>query len=582
MNTSPSVCRRTTGRNQNTFSCYDAIESLLVESLVGQHRYALTLLVYRKLSKRMRDAVDDAVDRWCHNYSLLQERLVWTTLNRDASGANELRFETMVSLEKLVRCAFGSCKGSMQNVMYVSKMDSAVYFGASSKRCVLCGCKMVDAFVVEDAEDPRHTPFYTFAHRTCQRKHMVHISDRPADASAPRGDSAELHREVVALSKMIKDAKTRPAHLSFDSLEFSRLFYRMSNWYWTVAASSKPDLTATNQRSHSMIVWFRPHERVNMKDTVCGALGVTSELIKDALRHEEQQKSKLREMTLARRLSVQKKTEELAGAYEADIILWLGKGKTRWRSLRDLLCVHESIMHSSCIDRLINPSVKRKEKLTVASVCYSLQIFSRTIDYMEGGMASATMDWVVRCAKVHDMFGELGWEMQYIDSDQVELAVSNEASSHAKVLGMMQNLTPDSVMEVKVSSLPGGHAFGKGNVDLNVKLLMAEGLVISSHFSMSDDDIGKFKYAAAAKLPNRVCLPNIPCAHHNKDENPAMHAERVAEFLQKILKACFCKNAGMARAVGLELIFSLDTFQNILTSFDARPYTDNIKDLNER
>ena len=32
MNTSPSVCRRTTGRNQNTFSCYDAIESLLVES----------------------------------------------------------------------------------------------------------------------------------------------------------------------------------------------------------------------------------------------------------------------------------------------------------------------------------------------------------------------------------------------------------------------------------------------------------------------------------------------------------------------------------------------------------------------
>ena len=79
-------------------------------------------------------------------------------------------------MEKLVKRAFGSCSGVLRSVVHLSKVDRATYYGAATKRCVLCGNKMSSCSNVEDAENMRHTPGYVFAHPLCQRKHLVVIT----------------------------------------------------------------------------------------------------------------------------------------------------------------------------------------------------------------------------------------------------------------------------------------------------------------------------------------------------------------------------------------------------------------------
>ena len=560
---SPSIGR--VEKDQTAFQLYDSIESLLADSVVGFHRHTHAILKYRMVSKGLREAIDNAVERWCNTFSELQARLV---RSRISNNCTELRFQTLVTLEKLIKEAFGSCEATFRKVIHVSKMDKVVYFAVSSKRCVLCGGDMqceTKLPMVEDTECPRLCPLYTFAHRACQRKHVIEITEsRPQIVRVKTNYQEENEREVVALSHM---ARNENIHLPEQAFTTNYIFPKMSDWYRIASYSVYCNTAATDaDHRHGMVVWLRPHERVKPEDTLYGALRIYPDLVTKALNHYTRHLVQLRDLTLARRLSVKKRTEQLTGAYEADVRLWLGKGKTRWRSIEELQCVHECIMSSSAIDRLIDPSVKRKDKLTVASVCNSLHMFSRTIDNMRDGMASSTMDWVVRCAKVHEIFGELAWEMQYIDSEMVDLAVANEARSHAEVFTLMQNLNSDSILKVgSIVALSHEHVpplLGHLNrFVFKVKIRISEESHLSSLFSMTYSEIGKLKYAVSAELQNDVTLPKIPVESDKSDHDLGM---RLADLLCAILKVCLGERIGMARALALEIIFSLDTFQELL------------------
>tara|TARA_B100001094_G_scaffold86364_1_gene82727 strand:- start:5889 stop:7334 length:1446 start_codon:yes stop_codon:yes gene_type:complete len=475
-------------------------------------------------------------------------------------------------LEKLIKEAFGSCEATFRSVIHVSKMDKVVYFAVANKRCVLCGGDMqceTKLPMVEDTECVELCPLYTFAHRVCQRKHVVTITEsRPHLVRAKSNHQEENERELVALSHM---ASNENIHIPEQAFTTSYIFPRMSDWYRIASRSVYCNSMVTNpDRRHGMVVWLRPHKRVKFEDTLYGALLICPDLVVKALNYHADHLLQVRDLTLARRLSVKKRTEELTGAYEADVRLWLGKGKTRWRSLEELQCVHECIMSSSAIDRLIDPSVKRKDKLTVASVCNSLHVFSRTIDYMRGGMASSTMDWIVRCATVHEIFGELAWEMQYIDSEKVDLAVANEARSHAEVFTLMQNLNADSILKVG-SIVPSTHehvpplAEHLNRFTFKVKIRISEESHLSSLFSMTYSEIGKLKYAVSAKLQDGVTLPKIPVKSDETDDSLGL---QLADFLCTIFEVCFGERAGMARALALEIIFSLDTFQQLQQDYE--------------
>lgn len=565
---SPSIGR--VEKDQTAFQLYDSIESLLADSVVGFHRHTHAIIKYRMVSKGLREAVDNAVERWCNTFSELQTRLV---RSRISSNCTEQRFQTLATLEKLIKEAFGSCEATFRSVIHVSKMDKVVYFAVANKRCVLCGGDMqceTKLPMVEDTEYPKLCPLYTFAHRVCQRKHVVTITEsRPQFVRVKNNQQEENDRELVALSHM---ASNQSIHIPEQAFTTNYLLPKMSDWYRIASHSVYCNSTATNaDHRHGMVVWLRPHKRVKPEDTLYGALLIYPDLVVKALNYYADHLVQLRDLTLARRLSVKKRTEELTGAYEADVRLWLGKGKTRWRSIEELQCVHESIMSSSAIDRLIDPSVKRKDKLTVASVCNSLHVFSRTIENMRGGMASSTMDWVVRCAKVHEIFGELAWEMQYIDSEMLDLAVENEAMSHAEVFTLMQNLNSDSIIKVG-SIVQSSHEHVPPLLEhlnrfvFKVKIRISEESHLSSLFSMTYSEIGKLKYAVSAELQDGVTLPKIPVESDETDDSLGL---QLADFLCTIFKVCLGERAGMARALALEIIFSLDTFQELLRDCEA-------------
>ena len=78
---------------------------------------------------------------------------------------------------------------------------------------------------------------------------------------------------------------------------------------------------------------------------------------------------------------------------------------------------------------------------------------------------------------------------------------------------------------------------------------------------MTYSEIGKLKYAVSAELQDDVTLPKIPVESDKSDDELGL---RLADFLCTILKVCLGERVGMARALALEIIFSLDTFQQLL------------------
>lgn len=538
------------------FHSYDTIESLLAGAVVGNFKYVNVMMTYRAVSRRMRDAVDRSVDQWCIAFVMLQrQRIGYLTSKMDAMSendttnskkvleSNEEYYRVVVSMEKLVNRAFGSCSGVLRSVVHLSKVDRATYYGAVTKRCVLCGNRMSSSSNIEDAEGMRHTPGYVFAHPLCQRKHIVVIMN--GHPSIPKGtEPRDLHKELHAVSHLLEEGPLQIA------ITRQAVTDRMSKWY---KCNALPRRNTT-----PLMVWLRPHSRVNPEDTLYGAFGITQDIVDTAMERTVVHSRTVREQSDARRISVAKKTAELTEAYEAELRVWLGKGKTRWRSIEDLERVHESIMASSHIDRLIDPSMKKCGTVSVAAVCNSLHILSKTIDYMENGIDVAVMDWLVRCLTVASVFGVLGYDMQYVERSLLLVAICNEASGHAEALTAIQKMTPNSIESVNMRSalLQGLET----NYHFSVRMRITKSLVVTSAFTTTHSDMCKLKYTTSSEMDDELAsrMPSLPC-----DD------EETATFLMSVLKLCFAPKAGLARSLALERVMNLSMFKEIMVSLLA-------------
>lgn len=521
------------------FASYDDIEALLADTVVGTHRHASTMLVYRATSTRMRDAIDEAIDRWCRRFVAMQESFVRLRIGTESDAATEERFRVRVAMETMVQRAFGSCSGVLRSVVHLSKVDRVTYLAVAVRRCVLCGRKVSHELSAVEGEEhnAKNAPEYVFAHPLCQRRHLVSITDGPH--GVPKGgEPRDLHRELDAVSNLLSETRN-------EAVSRAGALPKLSGWYRCNVWDRPAPLP--------LMVWMRPHDRVKAADTLYGALGVTPDFARGAVQRMEEHSRSIREQANARRASVAKKAVELTEVYEAEIRVWLGKGKTRWRSLEHLEGVHECIMASTHIDQLINSAVKRSGPFShgnVNAVCNALQIFSRTVELMPSGMSQATMDWLVRCATVHSTFGVLGYELQYIDDCMVDVAVNNEARSHARVLDLMQNVGPDAIRNVRGRTNFAMH-------DFVVTVHLTERVHFTSVFSMSHSDVCKFKYVVAAEMPKELAAELPPLTEVWVND---------CSFIAKVLRTCLCPGAAMARAVALERLVTSEMFRELVNT----------------
>ena len=546
-------------RRTATFADYDAIETLVADVVVGNFKYADVTMAFRAVSKRICEAFDKCVDGWCFRFAKLQKqrihagvKMLSSTEDSEWSALNEEYYNVTVCMEKLVKRAFGSCTGILKSIIHISKVDRSTYYGALNKTCVLCGEKMLPAPVVEDAEDTRHAPEYAFGHRACQRKHMVAITTGQSCASTSKvmgiNSPLFLHKELSAVARLLEDDITTP------SITRANVLSRISDWYIFNASLRNVQLP----RSTTILVWLRPHSRVAPEDTIYGAFKITDAMVENAVDLMESRLRMLREQSNARKLSVMKKTLELTEACEVELRIWLGKGKTRWRSIEELEGVHESIMASTHIDLLIDSSMKKCGSVHVGTICNTLHLFSQTIDYMKGIVDRATMDWLVRYLTIGGVYGQLGHKMQYVDRAMLSMAINNEAAAHARTLQVVQNMNENSIKHVTTRPcvVPMG---SEDTCYINVCMGITKNVTVTAMLTMSHNEVCKFKYCASSEMPCELACRMPPLPPTCGD---------VGIFMQNVLKLCFSSGAGIARSIALGLVLDNIMFKQMMDTLE--------------
>lgn len=555
---SPSLRRREQEPRPEAFCDNDAIETLLADAVVGNYRYAKVMMVYRQCSKRMSAAVDQSVDRWCLTFSRKQAEHLTFKEKHSRANPGEDAYRMMVELEGMVRRAFGSVKGPLKCFIDLSKVDRFTYYAAVLHRCVLCGCRLSPTINSEpDADSRGGMPDYTLAHASCQRKHMVLVGSNAS--RAPRtAEQKDLHRELAAVSAFVSQA----ADVSRTSL-----LPVMSRWY-------RNNVDCMRFRG-SIWVWLRPHERVRADDTLYGALDITEEDVKVAVRKNDELSIVLRKQDEQRRISIASKTKELTALYKAEVRVWLGKGKTRWRCIEDLELFHEDMLSSTQLDRVVDPSKRQENKTkSVASVCNCIHLFSKSMDAMAVQASKATVDWAVRHATIQGIFGNAGYELQFVDKDKLDLAVANEAKVYAKALDLVQSLGPDSASCYRVRAMAAGHggSYDSISYDIYTRINWSECCFITQTSAcFSHVDLCKLKYILASHMPSHLHsgLPevfDVPLSSVGwQGETDRRESEdQVASYMNAIIRVASGSVTGLAKSVLLKHLIGVELFYEIV------------------
>lgn len=533
---SPSV--RAVGRKPLAFERCSDLDCLLASAVVGKHAHFSVLLAYRAVSSTLRAAVDSEIEEWCAEFSSMQSRRADLLVARKTPSASEEQFRLLVALERRSKAAFGGCRGALGGIVNVSLMDRACYFGAASCRCVLCGQRMTSAPRAVDAESLSQS--FAFAHHYCQRKHVAVLNCGVA-ALPKTGEPRDVQKELHAVHRF--HCRSSPDVWSRDLV-----LGNLSNWYRAHAAP----------RSFGPIhVWMRRHPAVRDEDTLYGALGISDNDVSAALELQTQLAIAMKQQLEERRLAVARKTQELAEAYEADLRVWLGRGRTRWRSVEDIDALHVEILSSARFDRLVEGS---RRGGGVGMVCNTLHLFSRTLDYVPGGLSLPMLDLLVRHLELHRVFGPKAAELQYFDSVAVHAAVDKEAVVYARALHALQTVGPGGVAGVDVwraSETTPDTLFA-----IAADLCVGEGLVLSRNICMTREQICKFKYEVAHEIPEGSALPALPLDGDGGEE--------VAAFMRAVLCRCFAADAGMARALALSWLIDSAAFREVVGSLATR------------
>jgi len=525
------------------------MEDLLIEPIVGDRKFARALLAYRGCSRRMKAAVDCAVKRWCEQFAQLQHEHVWHVHAMLQTGECERAYELEARLDHMATRAFGSTVAS-RAFTGISLATPAAYFACLRGVCMLCGQSLDQMPSFDDSERPEIAPCYCIAHDQCQRKHMVCV---PV-AKRPRR-TVIIHRAGPAASP--QDEMAAVFHFSESTPELSRstVLPRLSAWY----RSRVPD---AQRRDAPILVWLKAHPLVRERDTLYGALGITPDLAEAAMARREKVAREQREAIDERRRALARKTEELSSIYEAELRLWLGKGRTRWRTIEQLDACHADMLSSAGVDRVLNPGQRTRRFMdaSVATVCNSLLLTSRALDLVKKPLSPAVFDWLVGCATVSCVFGEPAYDLQFVDSGRLDEAVHNEALVAAAALDVVENMRGSSVRGSSVRCrsvrrIAAGDLSREEWFEFFMDFSLGA-ISASTVIRMTRAAACKLKYNAASAMPqdspSRSWLPPIP---QEREEEQEM---RFAAYFNQMLAACLLPEAGMARSVMLRQILPAD------------------------
>lgn len=528
---SPSLARRCA--SVNICACGDDIECLLASVVVGNFFSKSVMLLYRVLSTRFRSAVDARVREWCVRFRSIQDE--WLSLGgRSALGPHcERAVQLLVKMESLAVRAFGK-RNTVLLLPLLSKVDVATYHATLQRKCVLCGFPL-GRLEISGHERYADAPVFTMAHVACERKHCVFVASRHALSARPT-PAAELAREVASVANHKKIA----------------LFQE----------NVEPLLCTWHERGKRLEgegrwLWVRPHEHVREEHTLYGALGVTRADVEDALAAEERQRQQHRDNAEARRRAVEARALEAAVAMEAEVRVFLGRRKTRWRCIRDLDDFHPGLAGE--LGLFVSRSERRGVVHSAAWTNIVLRLLHESTALMKRPLKSCLKNWIVDSLQVAKLFGPTAHELMYVDATQFEEAVHQEAVLHAQIFDFVDSMDEHNLLSVKtrvVNMFSGEHCFAITPCS-KIGNFCARPQVLLTH-----TEILKLKFAILENTNNSLSvLPSLPTPDAD-----------VAFFIKTLLSTALERESG-ARELALHFLVPLHIVRELKTTLcfeDAR------------
>lgn len=576
---SPSL--RTSGAEQHRRAVqYDhlnhEISALLAAYVVGVHRHHRQMVAMRHCCRSLRDAVDAAVDGWCARF--VQRRKVWAC---DYGGCRratlhmpkgEWVYKAQADMLAMWERAFvgsnfaqhpvATQHPALRNFVYINKIDRAAFYCAVSERCALCGEHILKnqhgAF--HDAHQACGEPVYAFAHIRCQKKHMVCIKGAwdQCDAVRTAEEPRELHRELQAVHHLLK-LETQEEGTVFFSKKL--VFRALSSWFRCV------QLWQAHIADMPLLVWLRPHPLVRREDTLYGALDITEAHVTLALRQQEERSALGAMQAIRRQEELRENRVRLARAYEAELRVWLGKGKTRWRTIEHAEAMHEDLLKSAGMQRFLKPDTLQRVPAAASELVpclHVLHLFSATLDRMARLPSPGLLSCLVHKIGLHNIYIKSAMDLQLIDEAQIDTAVANEASDFAYVMDRMDSMRGQDIESVHSTIHGNTSCVYTSTYGVRVRahmMLCEEPVTFTSQFCISHEELCMLKYRAREALPEhppsmRARLwRDIPSGSTTQEESGMPSTLLINAYLRDIFDACLCPDSAGARTIALTLLF---------------------------
>ncbi len=575
---SPSVCTELMDENRGVRSAvhYDeldyVIHSLIADAVVGVHKMRHQLVALRQCCCALRDAIDAAVNGWCARFTHI--RNMWMTR---AGGRRrilprpeqEWSLQLKLDMEMMWERAFtgsltlSNSHPTMRSFLHINHITPQAYYCALARRCMLCGeCifKGTQPSYVSDSNIVDNDPVYLFAHAHCQKKHMVCVKGSFQAYEASPSSSVtwdrELHRELQAVQHLFTFNRRRIEDGTVETLHFSKqmVFSALSLWFtamyeWQAACTTVP-----------LWVWLRPHPLVNSGDTLYGALCISEEHVKLAMRQQEERNALSMALAFQRKEELRESRRRLARAYEAELRVWLGKGKTRWRTIEHLEALNEDMLKSAGLNRFLGGEEHLTRLSAAASelipCLHTIQMFSAALDNMQYKPSAALLDCLISKIGLQNLFIQRVVDLHLLNDEQMDAAIYNESKAYAAVFDAMEIINGNCIQEIKLRTNGRVHDSATSyDVRVRASLPLRGGPVtFTSHFFISYEDLCLLKYRVTQALPEhlRRRLPkHLP--HASVPPNPAYGCDT---FLLLLLDVCLQKDSGTARTIALALIFN--------------------------
>ena len=364
-------CRHVKKRNTANFDTLNnEVEFLLALSIVGIQKYNKTILIYRLVSKRMRDAIDVAIHMWCQKFNNLQEiQFEWANGLQTPLTKDEFS-KISVEKEKLVFTAFGN-GGRCATLSNISMFDRTAYIAASTNTCSICKTHLTRCkrkIAIEDAE-ANYRSYYTFSHSKCEKAHTVLLNHRP------KSTDNESQIEMGAVLALIHGNE-------HDTEHSTDLIASMSSWF---------RFKQKNTQTKTIRIWLKPESHVNAQDTLYGRLRIKNSDVRSAMLMRKTHHKNLANAATLHKHNIQRHLRSISDKNKCELRIWLGKGKSIWRTLEELDCFHPDFVSSAHIDRLID---HRTRQLTdnvakedgIVTICNVILLFSQSIRMTRHGL----------------------------------------------------------------------------------------------------------------------------------------------------------------------------------------------------